>query len=94
VAAGGPVSEKRPHVDLNHLDINQCIRVHGREATMKALVAELQNMVDKEAFVPISLEEAAIVEKDSIIPTSIFFKGKELPNGIVEVKSSFSMVSS
>jgi hypothetical protein len=81
-----PVSEKRPNVDLNHLDINQSIRIHGKEATMKALDAELQNMIDKEAFVPISVEDAANIDKDSIIPSSVFFKGKELPNGFIEVK--------
>ena len=53
---------------------------------MKALVAELQNMVDKKAFVPIPVEEAAQIDKDSIIPSSIFFKGKEIPPGFIEVK--------
>ena len=70
----------------NHLSFNQSVKKFGLKSTVDAMDNELLNIIEKEVLLPIPLKDQGKIPKGLIIPSSIFFKGKE-NGGKVEVKS-------
>jgi hypothetical protein len=63
-----------------HITATKALKSHGREA-ISAMLMEIQQMISKNVFKPVNVNNLTAEERKSIIITSMFLKEKHKPDG-------------
>jgi len=80
-AQPGRWSQKPPKTEYGlHVTATKAIRSYGKEA-IKAMLLELEQMLQKEVWKPIDVSTLSPAERKSVIITSMFLKEKQRPDG-------------